>query len=184
LIHRKNKALENKKAAANLSGMVFGKVSYDDRALQSILGARLMFLVPLSPAGRSASHFARSIERLFDDRLYSRAAVAQRSPALDVAETDAGYTISVDLPGVAKEDVKISIDGRRVDISAQTQRNELNKDSERAIYRERSSARFARSFTLPEEIDQDASEAKLDKGVLSLTLAKKRTAAAKALVVN
>ena len=46
-------------------------------------------------------------------------------------------------------------------------------------------SRFARSFTLPEEVDQDASQAKLDNGVLSLTLAKKRAAAsAQHLTVN
>ena len=148
-----------------------------------------MFLVPFSPASRSASDFARSIERIFDDSLFDRpvasgAEVAQRSPALDVAETDGGYSVSLDLPGVAKENVKIAIDGRRVSVSAQTQREETRKDGERVIYLERSSASFARSFTLPVEIDQEASQAKLDNGVLALTLAKKRAAAAKQLTVN
>ena len=148
-----------------------------------------MFLVPFSPASRSASDFARSIERIFDDGFFDRPAasgaeVAQRSPALDVAETEGGYSVSLDLPGVAKEAVKIAIDGRRVSVSAQTQREETKKDGERVIYRERSSASFARSFTLPEEIDQEASQAKLDNGVLALTLAKKRAAAAKQLTVN
>jgi len=148
-----------------------------------------MFLVPIAPANRSASDFARSLERLFDDSFFDRsrssgAHVAQRSPALDVAETDAGYSISLDLPGVVKSDVKIAIDGRRVSVSAQAQREDTQKSGERVIYRERSSASFARSFTLPDEIDQDASQAKLDNGVLALTLAKKRAPAAKQLSVN
>ena len=148
-----------------------------------------MFLVPFSPASRSASDFARSIDRFFDDAYFDRPAargaeVAPRSPALDVAETEGGYSVSLDLPGVAKQDVKIAIDGRRVSVSAQTQHEETQKDGERVIYRERSSASFARSFTLPEEIDQDASQAKLDNGVLALTLAKKRAMAAKQLSVN
>lgn len=148
-----------------------------------------MFLVPFSPASRSASDFARSIERFFDDGLFDRpvaggAAVAPRSPALDVAETGAGYSVNLDLPGVAKGDVKIAIDGRRVSISAQTQHEDTRKEGERVIYRERSAASFARSFTLPEEIDQEASLARLDNGVLALTLAKKRAAAAKQLTVN
>ena len=147
-----------------------------------------MFLVPFTPASRSASEFARSIERLFDDsfdRLGSYSgSESQRSPALDVAETESGYKVSLDLPGIAKEDVKIAIDGRRVNVSAQTQREETKKEGERVIYRERSGASFARSFTLPEEIDQEASQAKLDNGVLSLTLAKKRATAAKQLTVS
>jgi HSP20 family protein len=143
-----------------------------------------MFLVPFSPASRTAHDFARSLGRFFDDGLERGAEVAQRSPALDVAETEAGYSVNLDLPGVTKEDVKIAIDGRRISVSAQSQREETKKDGERVIYRERSAASYSRSFTLPEEIDQDGSQAKLDKGVLSLTLAKKRAAAARQLTVN
>ena len=144
-----------------------------------------MFLVPFSTHRRSAFDFARSIERLLDDsHADGSSQAAQRSPALDVAETEGGYAVNLDLPGVAKEDIKIAIDGRRVDVTAQTQREESKKDNERVIYRERSTASFARSFTLPEEVDQDASQARLDNGVLALTLAKKRAAAAKQLTVN
>ena len=120
----------------------------------------------------------RSLDRLFS------AETALRSPSLDVAETEGSYNVSIDLPGVAKDDVKITIDGRRVDVSAQTQREDTKKEGERVIYRERSSQSFARSFTLPEEVDQDASQAKLDNGVLSLALAKKRAAAARHLTIN
>lgn len=141
-----------------------------------------MFLIPVA---RSASGLSRSFDRVLDSAFGAETAL--RSPSLDVAETEGGYNVSIDLPGVAKDDVKITIDGRRIDVSAQTQRAETKKDANdgsRVIYRERSSQSFARSFTLPEEVDQDASQAKLDSGVLSLTLAKKRAAAAKHLTIN
>jgi HSP20 family protein len=141
-----------------------------------------MFLVPVA---RSASDLSRSFDRLFDSAF--SAETARRSPSLDVAETEGGYNVSIDLPGVAKDDVKITIDGRRVNVSAQTQREETKKDASdgsRVIYRERATSSFARSFTLPEEVDQDASQAKLDSGVLLLSLAKKRAAAAKHLTIN
>jgi len=144
----------------------------------------------LVPVARSSSDLARSFDRLFDDsfeRFFGAPAVAEptlRSPTLEVAETEAGYKVLLDLPGVAKDDVKITIDGRRVSVGAQTQREETRKDGERVIYRERSASNFARSFTLPEEVDQDASQAKLDSGVLSLTLAKKRAPAVKHLTIN
>lgn len=136
----------------------------------------------LVPVVRSASDLSRSFDRLFDSAFGTEAAL--RSPSLDVAETEGGYSVAIDLPGVAKDDVKITIDGRRVSVNAQTQRNEEKKEGERVIYRERSSQSFARSFTLPEEVDQDASQAKLDSGVLSLTLAKKRASASKPLTIN
>ena len=144
----------------------------------------------LVPVARSNSDLSRSFDRLFDstfDRVFGHETAA-RSPSLDVAETEGGYNVSIDLPGVAKDDVKITIDGRRVSVSAQVrhdgEREDTKKDGERVIYRERSSQSFARSFTLPEEVDQDASQAKLDSGVLSLFLAKKRAAAAKHLAIN
>ena len=130
-----------------------------------------MFLVPMPAFNRLARRSG-----------FNHAAL--RSPALDVAESDAGYNVSLDLPGVAKEDVKIAIDGRHVSVSAKSQREETQRDGERLIYRERAAASFERSFALPEEIDEDASLAKLDNGVLSLTLAKKRVAPARTLTVN
>jgi HSP20 family protein len=123
-----------------------------------------MFLVPIP---RSSS---------FNDS-------ALRSPSLDVAETDSAYNVSLDLPGVIKDDVKVTIDGRHVSVSANSQRDETKHD-ERLIYRERSASSFARRFTLPEAVDQDSSQARLENGVLTLALAKKRVVAAKPLTIN
>ena len=149
-----------------------------------------MLLVPFTTTPRSLSALSRSFERLFDDSFdrvtgyAGNGEVAQRSPALDVAETERGYKVSLDLPGVAKEDVKIAIDGRRVSVTAHAQHEQTKKDGERVLYRERAATSCARSFALPEEIDQEASQAKLDNGVLFLTLTKKRAAAARTLIVN
>jgi HSP20 family protein len=149
-----------------------------------------MFLVPVS---RPSPELARSFDRLFDDtfeRFLSAGPTSEgaaRSPLLDVAETDNAYSVALDLPGVAKEDVKITIDGRRISVSAQTQREETKSDASgksRMICRERSAASYARTFTLPEEVDQGASQAKLDNGVLTLSLAKKRATAATQLTIN
>lgn len=146
-----------------------------------------MFLVPMT----RNSELARSFDRLFDEGLERFFAPSQagqgstmRSPALDVAESDAAYTVSVDLPGVAKEDVKVSIDGRRVDIEAQTRKEEEKKEGDRVVYRERSMASYARSFTVAADIDQSASAAKLENGVLTLTLSKRGAPASAQLTVS
>ena len=146
-----------------------------------------MFLVPIQ---RPSSELARGFERVFDDafdRFFGAGALARdalRSPSLDVAETEAGYKVVLDLPGVAKNDIQITIDGRRVSVSAQSQREQTKKDGERVIYRERAASHFARSFTLTESIDQEASKAKYDKGVLTLELAKQRHGGARSLTIN
>lgn len=147
-----------------------------------------MFLVPMT---RSSSEFARSFDRLFDesfDRFVSpgtaQPGAVARSPALDVAESERGYTVTMEMPGVAKEDVKIAIDGRRVSVEARTSKTEEKKEDDRVIYRERSESSYARSFTLPAEVDQNESSAKLEDGVLKLELAKRRASTSAQLSVS
>jgi HSP20 family protein len=148
-----------------------------------------MFLVPLT---RNANDISRSFDKLFDDGFFDRLLApatttgepGTRSPALDVAETDREYTVTLDMPGITKDDVQVAIDGRRVSIEARTRTDEEKKDGDRLIYRERASTRYARSFTLPQEVDQTASSAKLDHGVLKLTLAKRSATTAARLQVN
>ena len=146
-----------------------------------------MFLVPMT---RNASELARSFDRLFDDnfeRLFAPSTLGQaslRSPALDVAESDKAYTVKLDMPGVTKEDVKVSIDGRRVSVEAQSSKDEEKKEGDRVVYRERSVASFARNFTVAAEVDQAGSAAKLENGVLTLTLAKRGTPAAARITVG
>jgi HSP20 family protein len=138
-----------------------------------------MFLVPLSrPGSELARHFDRHFDRLFDDtfeRILAPSAetTGRRSPALDVAESERAYTVTLDLPGVAKEDVHVAIDGRRVSITAEARREDEKKDGDRIVYRERAVASYARSFTLPLEVDQADAQARLDQGVLTLTLPKR-----------
>lgn len=141
-----------------------------------------MFIVPVSYAGRQyngqARHVGRAFDRLFDDTVRSvfaaPEAAASRLPALDLRETDAAYLVQLDLPGIAKEDVKVSIDGKKVSIEAAAHAGKTEAaDGERQLVRERSSVAYARSFTLPIEVDEAASQAKLENGVLALTLTKK-----------
>ena len=85
---------------------------------------------------------------------------------------------------MAKDDVKIAIDGRRISVEAQTRKEAETKDGERVVYRERSLASYARSFSVAADVDQAESSAKLDNGVLTLTLAKRGTPAAARITVN
>jgi HSP20 family protein len=141
-----------------------------------------MFLVPVP---RHRSHLVRSFDRLFDDsfeRILGNGATAEsdatRSPALDVAESDLAYTIKLDMPGVAKEDVKVSIDGRRVTVEANSRKEEVKNDGDRIVYRERSVSNYARTIKLSAEVEQSTSAAKLENGVLTVTLNKRSPTAA------
>jgi HSP20 family protein len=151
-----------------------------------------MFLVPVS---RESRDLARSIDRMFDetfDRFFGtpstagapRGELAARTPALDVAESDRSYSVKLEMPGVKKEDVKVTIDGRRVTVQAETKSENERKDGDRIVYRERSVSSYARSFTLPVEVEQAGASAKLEHGVLTLELPKRGASAAAQLTVN
>ncbi|WP_088286705.1 Hsp20/alpha crystallin family protein [Ideonella sp. A 288] len=148
-----------------------------------------MFLVPLT---RQANELGRPFDRLFDDHLFDRFfapvgrpdANVARSPALDVAESERAYTVKLEMPGVTKDDVKIAVDGRRVTVEAASTQDAEKKEGDRVVYRERSVASYARSFTLPAEVDQAESTARMEHGVLTLTLAKRGTGKATRITVS
>jgi HSP20 family protein len=146
-----------------------------------------MFLVPVT---RSAADLVRHFDRLFDesfDRFFvgvPSGAANKRSPALDVAESEQAYTVTLDLPGVAKDDVKVSIEGRKVSIEAKSAKVNERKDGDRVLVRERAASSFARSFVLPVELEQERSNAKLENGVLTLELAKRSNTNVKQITVN
>ena len=155
-----------------------------------------MFIVPVSRrAAVRTRHFDRLLDTAFDQLFAQPAADSApvRQPAIDVSESDRGYVVTLDVPGVTREDVKVSIDGRRVSIVAEARAPEATdapsadaeapKTTDRVILRERALASYARSFTLQSEIDQSASQARLENGVLTLTLTK-RSASETQLTVN
>jgi HSP20 family protein len=146
-----------------------------------------MFILPLTHTlSRRAGFYpvwSRAVERLLDERV-DRFPAAAQLPAMDIAESDAGYTLSFDLPGISKEQVKVSIEGRSVSVEASQGDEADSKDSERVVHRERSVTRFARKVSLPVELDAAASQARFENGVLTLTVAKKVADAARQLTIQ
>lgn len=91
---------------------------------------------------------------------------------VDVSETADAYIVLADLPGVAKESVQIDIDANRVSLRADVARA-TDKAEQRSLRTERFAGTYARSFTLTDEIDETRAGAKMENGVLELTLPKK-----------
>ena len=103
---------------------------------------------------------------------------------MDVAEDDKSYTVHAEIPGVNKDDIHVTIEGNQVTVSAEVKREKEVKDGERVLRSERYYGSVRRSFTLPTEVDQAASQAKYDNGVLELKLIKKPALAGKRLSVQ
>jgi HSP20 family protein len=103
---------------------------------------------------------------------------------VDVTESNGGYVVHAELPGVKKEDIHVSIDGAQVTLSGEVKREKDVKEGERLIHTERVYGKVERSFTLPLELDDAKAEAKFTDGVLELRLPKKAAAARKTVTIQ
>ena len=103
---------------------------------------------------------------------------------MDVSEDDKAYTIRAEIPGVKKEDIKVSVDGNQVSISAEVKKEKEEKEGKKVVHSERYYGKAYRSFTLDHDVDPDAAKAKYSDGVLELTLPKKTGTARKELTVS
>jgi HSP20 family protein len=103
---------------------------------------------------------------------------------MDVKETDQGYTVHAEIPGVKKEDIHVSIEGNQVSISAEIKQEKEVKEGEKTLRSERHYGKVARSFALASDIDDAASQAKYADGVLELVLPKKTAVSSKKLTIN
>ena len=134
--------------------------------------------------------FNRIVENMFQDFLAPLAQGGRRleeglaMPRLDVSETEKSFEVQAELPGVKKEDVKVAIDGQRVTIEGECQQANEQRQGEQVVYSERSTRRYQRSFTLPSEVEDAGAEAKLEDGVLRLSLPKRQGGAAKRLTIQ
>ena len=93
------------------------------------------------------------------------------TPLTDVTEDKDNYTISLDIPGVSKENVKISYNNGQLTVSGE--RKQEKEEKEKNFYRvERSYGKFYRAFNLPQEIKEDNIEAQFKDGQLNITVPK------------
>lgn len=102
---------------------------------------------------------------------------------IDITEGEKAYRIKADIPGVDKDDIEVSVEGNQVSISAEAKR-EVEKGDAKEIVLERTYGRAYRAFALPGEVDGTRTEARYDKGVLTLTLPKKENGSARRIAVS
>ena len=131
----------------------------------------------------------REINRMFDS--FFRGGLSEDdalvasdwSPAVDIAEHDNEYTVKLELPGVSKEDVKITMQNNVLTVRGEKRKEKETKGS--SYHRvERSYGTFQRNFTLPSTVKADKIDASYAEGILTIVLPKAEEARAKQIEVK
>lgn len=104
------------------------------------------------------------------------------APAVDIKETKEAFVIEAELPGMKKEDVKVTVHDGVLTIQGERKKEEETGDDKHHRV-ERVYGSFLRRFTLPDNVDEDSIRARFKEGVLSLTLTKVEPAEPKAIEV-
>ncbi|RKY60288.1 MAG: Hsp20/alpha crystallin family protein [Candidatus Latescibacterota bacterium] len=130
------------------------------------------------------SDIRREIDRIFDEFWRGIGpAPTVWTPKVDVAETDDAVVVTAELPGMEKDDIKVSIENNVLTISGEKKQEKEEKDRT-YHWSERVYGRFSRSFTLPARVDANKVKAVYKNGVLTLTLPKVEEAKPKQIEIT
>ena len=125
------------------------------------------------------------MNRLFEDATHRRAndpgdqfERADWTPAADVYETESGYAIAIDLPGISRDAVEIDVDDNRLIVKVTRLVEESRHRSERPR------GKFLRTFTIPGSVDQGGIGAEYKDGVLQIRLPKRQEQKAQKIAIK
>lgn len=145
-------------------------VPFQPRTLRSVFGL-----------GRE---FERALDELFDNAWRSGDVTpGMWVPPIDLRYTDESVELWVDLPGMAKEDVEIRVEGNMLAISG-TRTLGIAESGEAWHRSERPAGRFERKLMLPSEVDASKADATYANGVLHVTVPRAEEAKPKRLVIK
>lgn len=104
---------------------------------------------------------------------------------IDVTENDKDYQVRAEIPGAKKDDIRVTVDRNFVSIAAEVKKEKEDKSAGgRVLVKETYFGSASRGFSLAHEIDDKAVVAKLEDGVLKLTLPKRESAARRSISIQ
>jgi HSP20 family protein len=125
--------------------------------------------------------FSRLLEDIFGELPFARGELL--TPALDLHETDGEYVVTVELPGVRKEDVTVEMAEGVLTVRGE-KKSEREEKKERSRWLERSYGSFSRSFTLPANATPDRIDASYKDGILTLRIGKREETKPKTIAIK
>lgn len=145
-----------------------------------------MTLVKFSPA-RNLFNLRHDFDRFFDDVFRSDVPYPENygsvAPSINVEETDNEFKISAELPGMKKDDIKITFENNILSISGEKKAEQDYKDGNFHRY-ERNYGKFARTVGVPSGVKLDKIDAEYKNGVLNITIPKAEEAKPKEIEIK
>lgn len=116
-------------------------------------------------------------------RMWGRPEGGGLMPAMDIAEDDDRYVITLELAGAKKDDVTVEVHDGVLTVRGE-KRSEREETREQSRYVERRYGSFSRAFTLPSNADPNKVDASFNEGVLTVTLAKAAEGKARTVAIQ
>lgn len=130
-----------------------------------------MTLIKYSQPGRDifGKRFSDIMDEFFNDAVATRRDTF--TPSIDISETEKQFVIDVEVPGVDKKDIELSIENNTLTISGERkfEKKEDNKQYHRV---ESHYGTFSRTFSLPDNVNTESIHASYNNGILSITVDK------------
>ena len=141
-------------------------------------------LIPISPRfTNKIGNLNEEMEQLLHFALRGESGATAWTPRMNVAETETEYSVSLELPGIPPEDVRVEIEDGHLLISGKVE--EETKDEGKSFHRmERRTGEFRRVFALPDEVDAEKIDAHFEHGILRVSLPKAEKARPQRITVK
>lgn len=132
---------------------------------------------------KKPADFFSVLNRSFDSNLGENTTF-NRTPNVDVRETEDGYIIDAELPGLTEKDIDVRIENRNLFISTMEEETKEKDNGVNYLVRERERFSFSRNFILPKDSDTDSIYATFKNGVLSIEIKKRPESKPKSIKVK
>jgi HSP20 family protein len=142
-----------------------------------------MYHFELKPFRRNwnpTQEWEKEMEKLIGSFSHSEKTFA---PAFEIIEEERSYLISIDVPGLKKEDLDIEVKDNHLHISGE-RKLELESEKQKVIRSEKRYGKFSKVFTIPQNVKPDAIAASFENGVLFLVLPKEEKSQTKKITIS
>lgn len=140
-----------------------------------------MYHFELKPAGLRlpVNQLEKEVEKIFEGFTKGH----NFTPACEINESEKFFSISLDVPGLRKEELEIEVKDDRLHISGE-RKSEDRTEKNNLLRSERRYGKFSRVFTLPQHVNTEAIEARFDNGVLDILIPKEEKTQSKKITIS